>query len=92
MTLLRTPEGVFSEQVLAQAQGMGYKTVFWSFAYKDWDPNNQMATSTAYQKAVAGIHPGAIYLLHAVSKTNAAILGDLIDEMRRQGYTFGVLQ
>lgn len=91
MSLLRPPEGVFSEQVLAQAQGMGYKTVFWSFAYHDWDPNNQMATGTAYQKAVSAIHPGAIYLLHAVSKTNAAILGDLIDEMRRQGYSFGVL-
>lgn len=91
MSLMRPPEGVFSEQVLAQAQGMGYKTVFWSYAYKDWDPNNQMSTGTAYQKAVSAIHPGAIYLLHAVSKTNAAILGDLIDEIRRQGYTFGIL-
>ena len=59
MTLLRPPEGVFSEQVLAGAQGLGYKTVFWSYAYKDWDPNSQMAVSTAYQKAVSALHPGA---------------------------------
>lgn len=92
MHLMRPPEGVFSEQILAQAQGMGYQTVLWSFAYKDWDPSNQMATSTAYQKATAALHPGAVYLLHAVSKTNAAILGDFIDEVRRQGYAFGVLE
>ena len=91
MTLLRPPEGVFSEQVLAGAQGLGYKTVFWSYAYKDWDPNSQMAVSTAYQKAVSALHPGAIYLLHAVSSTNAAMLGYLIDEIRAEGYSFGVL-
>lgn len=91
MTLLRTPEGVFSEQVLAQAQGLGYKTVFWSYAYKDWDPNSQMAVSTAYQKAVSALHPGAIYLLHAVSSTNDAMLGDLIDAIRQKGYSFGIL-
>ena len=91
MTLLRPPEGVFSEQVLAGAQGLGYKTVFWSYAYKDWDVNSQMAAGAAYRKAVNAVHPGAIYLLHAVSSTNAAMLGDLIDAVRGMGYTFGVL-
>ena len=91
MYLMRPPEGVFSEQVLAQAQGMGYQTVLWSFAYKDWDPSAQMSTSTALQKTTSALHPGAIYLLHAVSKTNAAILGDFIDTARQKGYTFGIL-
>ena len=91
MYLMRPPEGVFSEQVLAQAQGMGYQTVLWSFAYKDWDPSAQMSTSTALQKTTSALHPGAIYLLHAVSKTNTAILGDFIDTARQKGYTFGIL-
>ena len=33
-------------------------------------------------------HPGAIYLLHAVSKTNSNILADVIDNIRAEGYTF----
>ena len=32
--------------------------------------------------------PGAVYLLHAVSDTNTAVLGSLIDDARQQGYTF----
>ena len=31
------------------------------------------------------MHPGAIYLLHAESATNAAVLGDLIDAAQTQG-------
>ena len=91
MYLMRPPEGVFSEQLLSQAQGMGYQTVLWSYAYKDWDVNNQMAPASALQKAVSALHPGAVYLLHAVSKTNAAMLGDLIDQARAKGYTFAIL-
>ncbi len=91
MYLMRPPEGVFSEQLLAQAQGMGYQTVLWSYAYKDWDVNSQMAPSAALSKAVGALHPGAVYLLHAVSKTNAAMMGDFIDAARAKGYTFEVL-
>jgi peptidoglycan-N-acetylmuramic acid deacetylase len=31
-------------------------------------------------------HNGCIYLIHAISTTNAAILGDLIDSLTTQGY------
>ena len=36
------------------------------------------------------LHPGAIYLLHARSDTNVAILGDFIDAARAAGFEFGV--
>ncbi|MBR6789955.1 MAG: polysaccharide deacetylase family protein [Oscillospiraceae bacterium] len=88
MNLFRPPAGEFSEQVLAQMQAMGYKTVFWSYAYKDWDPNNQMGPEKAFEKVSGALHDGAIYLLHAVSSDNAAILGDFIDHAREQGYSF----
>lgn len=91
MHLFRPPAGEFSEQVLAQMQSMGYKTVFWSYAYKDWDPNNQMGPDKAIEKVCGALHDGAIYLLHAVSSDNAAILGDFIDKAREQGYTFALL-
>jgi peptidoglycan-N-acetylmuramic acid deacetylase len=88
MTLFRAPAGEFSDQVLAQAQQLGYKTLFWSYAYKDWETNNQMGPDKALPKLEKALHNGAIYLLHAVSSDNAAILGDFIDYARQQGYEF----
>ena len=90
MFLFRYPEGVFSEQSLAVLQDAGYQTPFWSYAYNDWDQNNQPDPDTAYQKVTGALHPGAIYLLHAVSETNSEILGDFIDEARSQGYEVSV--
>lgn len=88
MTLFRPPMGEFSEQSLAIAKNLGYKTVFWSFAYQDWDSKNQPDTNSALTKTVSSCHNGAIYLLHAVSKTNTQILPQFIDTLRQQGYTF----
>lgn len=89
MMLFRAPEGAISEQTMALLQSMGYENVLWSFAYHDWDVNQQMSCETALKKATEQLHPGAIYLLHAVSRTNAEILGDWIDAVRSQGYEFG---
>ncbi len=92
MTLFRAPAGEFSERVLAQAQSLGYKTLFWSYAYKDWEVDNQIGADKAYEKVTNAIHPGAIYLLHAVSADNDAILGDFIDCARQQGYEFRLFE
>jgi len=88
MQLFRYPAGIFSEQSLAAVGSMGYTSVFWSFAYADWDPQNQPDAASAMKKLIDRIHPGAIYLLHAVSKTNTEILGQFIDEAQNNGYVF----
>ena len=88
MYLFRPPEGAFSERSLALLQKMGYRTVCWSFAYADWDPANQMEHQKAFERVTRNIHDGEIYLLHAVSETNTAILGDVIDHVRNSGYVF----
>ena len=88
MYLFRFPAGIFSEQSLGILDKCGYTGVFWSFAYHDWDPDNQMAYNEALKKTVDCLHPGAVYLLHAVSSTNTAILGEFIDTATAQGYTF----
>ena len=87
----RPPEGRFNKQTLEYASQLGYKTVFWSFAYADWDNANQMSADEAKKKILDNIHNGAVILLHPTSKTNADILGDVIDELRAQGYNFGTL-
>ncbi len=88
MKYFRFPKGEFSEATLALAKSLGYKSVFWSFAYEDWDTENVMNPQDALKKVTESTHPGAIYLLHAVSSTNAEILGDAIDNIRQQSYTF----
>lgn len=88
MGYFRFPEGVFSEQTIALAAELGYRSVFWSFAYADWDVDNPPAEDEAFEKITSSTHNGEIMLLHAVSETNANILGDVIDNIREQGYTF----
>ncbi len=91
MTLFRPPMGEFSERTLALTQSLGYQSVFWSFAYVDWDTKKQMGAERAYKKVVDGLHNGAVYLLHAVSKDNAEILGAFINEAKKQGFQFSKL-
>lgn len=91
MNLFRYPAGKFSEQSLAVVNNCGYESVFWSFAYLDYDVDNQPDQVESLQKMKNKMHPGAIYLLHAESATNAALLGELIDAAQTQGYSFGTL-
>lgn len=86
MYVMRPPKGEFSERVLECAKDMGYTTVLWSFAYKDWETDNQPEKQYAYDKITSKTHNGAIYLLHAVSETNTEILGDVIDYWKENGY------
>ncbi len=87
----RPPEGRFDEASLKYADELGYKTVFWSFAYADWDNNKQMSLECAKNKILENIHNGEIMLLHPTSATNAQILKEIIIELKRQGYRFGSL-
>ena len=87
----RFPEGKYSIEALKCVQELGYKTIFWSFAYDDWDNGRQMNSSKAKKKVLENTHNGAIILLHPTSQTNAEILPDLIREWRSMGYSFGTL-
>ncbi len=88
MKLFRFPKGEFSENTLALVNELGYKSIFWSFAYADWDTQNQVDNASAFSEITDNFHNGEIMLLHAVSATNAEILGDAIDEAKAQGYEF----
>ena len=87
----RPPEGRFSESNLRMAHQAGYYTIFWSFAYADWDNNKQLSPEAAKKIIVDNVHNGAVLLLHPTSATNAAVLGSVIRELKAQGYRFGTL-
>ncbi len=87
----RPPEGSFSENTLKYCREMGYSTVFWSFAYADWDNNKQMSPEKAKEKILSNVHDGMVMLLHPTSATNAAVLDDVMTELENRGYRFGTL-
>ena len=87
----RPPEGRFSEESLSFINSLGYKTVFWSFAYADWDNENQPSAESAKKKIYENLHNGEIMLLHPTSRTNAEILKEVIVELKARGYRFGTL-
>lgn len=91
MKYMRPPEGQYSERVLAVASDMGYKTVFWSFAYKDWIAEERRGADYALGKIMPFIHGGEIMLLHAVSADNCEALPTVIDKAREAGFEFGSL-
>ncbi len=88
----RPPEGVYSIHSLEATQAQGYQTIFWSFAYADWDVNNQPGKEGAYNMVMDNYHNGSIMLLHAVSQSNTEALADMIKSLKEKGYTFMSLE
>lgn len=91
MKYLRPPRGVFSERTLQVAKSLGYTHVFWSLAYVDWNVNQQKGAQFAYDRIMERVHPGAIMLLHTVSKDNADALERVIQDLKKRGYQFKTL-
>jgi len=92
MWLLRPPTGAYSTRTLALTHSLGYKTVHWSFAYADYDTAKQPDVAQSLDLVTRCHHSGAIYLLHAISSTNASLLPDAIDFFRNEGYTLALFQ
>ncbi len=88
MVYLRPPRGVFSERTLMKAKEMGYTHVFWSLAFVDWYRDDQKGWQYSYNNVMKQIHPGAVLLLHTVSKDNADALETIIKDLKKKGYTF----
>ena len=86
MIYFRPPSGAANEWVLNLADKMGYTTVMWSWAHRDYVDDDQPGISETIEKIKTGLHNGCVYLLHPESTTNTAILGDMIDWIRSEGY------
>lgn len=84
----RPPQGIYSRENLENAKALGYKTVFWSLAYVDWNNDAQPTAQAAFDKLLPRTHNGAVVLLHSTSQTNAEILDQLLSQWKALGYTF----
>ncbi|MFL0194619.1 delta-lactam-biosynthetic de-N-acetylase [Clostridium sp. WILCCON 0269] len=82
----RPPMGKYNELSLFYTKKLGYKTIFWSFAYNDWNIKKQPSPAESQKMISRRTHNGAIVLLHAVSKTNSEILDSVIKDWKSKGY------
>lgn len=87
----RFPAGEYNESALDLVASLGYTSVFWSVAYNDWNVKQVKGKDYAVKTVGERLHPGAVILLHSVSKDNAAALGEIIDNARSEGYVFKAL-
>lgn len=88
----RPPQGIYSGENLKMAKELGYKTVFWSLAYVDWNNDSQPTREEAFSKLLPRTHNGAVVLLHSTSKTNAEILDELLTKWKEEGYRFDSIE
>lgn len=88
---LRPPRGEYSARTLMLTHDLGYKTIFWSMAYLDYDVNNQPGVEFVVNHFQKYHHSGAIILMHNVSSSNAGALETVIKNLKAEGYRFASL-
>ena len=86
MLYFRPPSGNCNNWVLTYAEKLGYITALYSFAYTDWEVDNQPDLDASLANLKAKLHPGCVYLFHTVSETNTKLIPLAIDWIREQGY------
>jgi len=89
--VMRPPMGEYSARSLWLTHELGYESVFWGFAHRDWIVDDQPPVDVTVQRILGGSHPGAIFLLHGVSSSDTQALDAAIEGLRAQGYGFGML-
>ena len=87
----RPPMGEFDSRSLKIVKSLGYKTIFWSMAYYDYDTSKQPSLSYVKNFFKQNYHKGAIPLIHAVSSSNAKSLDSVLRMLEKKGYRFGTL-
>ncbi len=88
---LRPPMGEYSERTLKLSYDLGYKTIFWSMTYLDFDVNKQPGVDYVVNHFEKYHHSGAIILMHNVSSSNADALETVLVNMKNKGYRFASL-
>ena len=71
---------------MALYQAMDLENILYSWAYYDYDPEDQMDPAKALETMKKGLHNGSVLMLHTVGSTNAQVLGDFIDYVRAEGF------
>jgi peptidoglycan-N-acetylglucosamine deacetylase len=84
-TLIRPPNGHYSQKSLKVADELGYKTIIWNVDSLDW---KNPGRDVIIERVMKRIKPGAIILMHASDTPvqTAEALPILLDRIKAEGY------
>lgn len=83
--LMRVPSGSYTDTAIAIIERMGMIPIQWDADSLDWkDVSTRQIVKNVTKKA----QPGSITLLHCGAKNTASALPDLIEKLKKEGYTF----
>jgi len=86
-TLIRPPNGHYSQESLKVADELGYKTIIWNIDSLDWkNPGRDVIV----ERVMKRLKPGGIILMHASDTPvqTAEALPILLEKIKAQGYEF----
>jgi peptidoglycan-N-acetylmuramic acid deacetylase len=86
----RFPYGRYNLHLLKMVSDMGYTSVFWSTAMRDWEPRKNGAEDP-YNDIMNNLHDGNIILMHQGSPENIEALDRIVKEVKKAGYEFALL-
>ncbi|WP_159881375.1 polysaccharide deacetylase family protein [Paenibacillus puerhi] len=86
----RFPYGRYNKHLLELVSGMGYTSVFWSTAMRDWEPRKNGAEDP-YNDIMNNLHDGNIILMHQGSPENIQALDRIVKAIQKAGYTLALL-
>ena len=87
----RTPSGSYTVRLLTIIRDAGYRCVFWSIAYGDYDKKNPPAPGYVTNHFKTYYHNGAVALMHNDCQQNADELDAVLTFLEEQGYRFALL-
>ncbi|KRF43363.1 polysaccharide deacetylase family protein [Paenibacillus sp. Soil787] len=86
----RFPYGHYNLHNLNLVSSMGYTSVFWSTAMRDWEPRANGAEDP-YNDIMNNLHDGNVILMHQGSLENMQALSRICKEIKKKGYEFGIV-
>ncbi|MBP1963530.1 polysaccharide deacetylase family protein [Paenibacillus aceris] len=86
----RFPYGHYNMHNLSLVSSMGYTSVFWSTAMRDWEPRANGAEDP-YNDIMNNLHDGNIILMHQGSLENMQALSRICKEIKKKGYEFALV-
>jgi polysaccharide deacetylase family sporulation protein PdaB len=82
--LFRPPYGDYDNKVVSSARTLGCFTIQWNVDSLDWKP--EISREEIKNRIKARLVPGSILLFHNSTKHTANILGDIIKQIKSEGY------
>lgn len=80
VTMLRPPYGAYN----SNTKKLGVSLIMWDVDTNDWKTRS---TSQTIKRALAGVKPGSIVLMHDIHKPTVDAAPKLIKELKKRGYT-----